>query len=79
MMDGLEAQLAMLNPVMMALAVLALLAVIVVLLARRGSGRQERSLERSLERELQKLVQTQSEMQGRMATMAELFGSRQSD
>lgn len=74
-MNAFVAQLAMLNPVMMAAAVLALLAVIVFLLARRGSGRQERSLER----ELQKLVQTQSEMQGRMATMAELFGSRQSE
>ncbi|AJY47347.1 DNA recombination protein RmuC [Martelella endophytica] len=61
--------------------VVALVACVLVLLGvlafalRRGGGKREDVLTD----QLQNLVQAQSEMQGRMATMAELFGSRQSE
>ncbi|AQZ53073.1 DNA recombination protein RmuC [Martelella mediterranea] len=76
-MDAVMARLAAADTAMLAMAgaLCILIAALVILLARRGGGRQEKGLER----ELQQLVQAQSEMQGRMATMAELFGSRQSE
>ncbi len=76
-MDAVMAQLAAADAAMlgMAGALCILIAALIILLARRGGTRQEKVLER----ELQQLVQAQSEMQGRMATMAELFGSRQSE
>nr|WP_174802664.1 DNA recombination protein RmuC [Martelella limonii] len=74
-MDMMWATLQTMDPTMLAMgaALFILLAIVAVLLAGRR-GRQE-----PLERELEKLVVSQGEMQARMATMAELFGSRQSE
>jgi len=59
-------------------AALAVLLVLALLVAwRRAVGRAERG--RTFEGQVAELVRAQTEMKGRMQTMAEVFGSRQSD
>ena len=76
-LETLEAALRTAGP--LTIGVLFLLACVFVLglvmLVRQASNRRERSLQRQLET----LVRAQNEMQGRMATMSELFGSRQAE
>jgi len=61
-----------------AAAVVAVLAILVLLVAwRRAAGRAERG--RAFESQVAELVRAQTAMQGRMQTMAEVFGSRQSE
>ncbi|PRX04330.1 UNVERIFIED_ORG: DNA recombination protein RmuC [Martelella mediterranea] len=77
-MERLAHEITIAGPGMIGLGVavlLALLAAIVIGAFRRGTGRRADTLER----ELQNLVRAQTEMQGRMATMAELFGNRQAE
>ncbi|TPW28662.1 DNA recombination protein RmuC [Pararhizobium mangrovi] len=63
---------------------IALLAVVLVMALRAGRSRRamERTLTERAGREAEQMAaieRSQTEMQGRMATMAELFGSRQAD
>jgi len=61
-----------------AAVVVAVLAILVLLVAwRRAAGRAERG--RAFESQVAELVRAQTAMQGRMQTMAEVFGSRQSE
>lgn len=63
-------------------AVLAVLLVIVLWRGARGRSAAEAEAEMKADREEEQMaaiLKAQSEMQGRMATMAELFGSRQAD
>ncbi|MBO9192846.1 DNA recombination protein RmuC [Rhizobium sp. 16-449-1b] len=85
--DSLSATLSDLSPMSLALAGAALAIVIVLMLAllvRGGQARREQAeeaLERAAEADarMMELLRIQSEMQGRMAAMAEVFGSRQSE
>lgn len=62
-----------------------LLALLILLLSRSGSGESAHLAEMALERQaledrrMAALMQAQAEMHGRMAAMAELFGSKQSE
>jgi DNA recombination protein RmuC len=59
-------------------AILAALAILALLVAwRRAAGRAERG--HAFESQVAELVRAQTAMQGRMQTMAEVFGSRQSE
>jgi DNA recombination protein RmuC len=64
---------------------LLLLALLILLLSRSGSGESAHLAEMALERQaledrrMAALMQAQAEMHGRMAAMAELFGSKQSE
>jgi DNA recombination protein RmuC len=85
--DSLSATLSGLSPMSLALAGAALAILIVLmlgLLVRGGQARREQAeeaLERAAEADarMMELLRIQSEMQGRMAVMAEVFGSRQSE
>jgi DNA recombination protein RmuC len=85
--DSFSATLSGLSPMSLALAGAALAIVIVLMLAllvRGGQARREQAeeaLERAAEADarMMELLRIQSEMQGRMAAMAEVFGSRQSE
>ncbi|MBO9122476.1 MULTISPECIES: DNA recombination protein RmuC [unclassified Rhizobium] len=85
--DSFSATLSGLSPMSLALAGAALAIVIVLMLAllvRGGQARREQAeeaLERAAEADARmvELLRIQSEMQGRMAAMAEVFGSRQSE
>ncbi|WP_283195582.1 DNA recombination protein RmuC [Rhizobium sp. AN80A] len=85
--DSLSATLSGFSPMSLALAGAALAALIVlmiILLVRGGQLRREQAeeaLERAAEADarMRELLRIQSEMQGRMAAMAEVFGSRQSE
>ncbi len=85
--DSLSATLSGLSPMSLALAGAALAILIVLmlgLLVRGGQARREQAeeaLERAAEADarMMELLRIQSEMQGRMAAMAEVFGSRQSE
>jgi DNA recombination protein RmuC len=56
-----------------------LLFLVLIIVWRSASRRQELDHDGELERRMAELVRIQSEMTGRMQTMAEVFGSRQSD
>ncbi|MDE1994395.1 MAG: DNA recombination protein RmuC [Rhizobiaceae bacterium] len=60
---------------------IALLLVIVVAMIISGRGRQSEDLQRAedAEHNMAALLRAQAEMQGRLATMAEVFGSRQAE
>jgi DNA recombination protein RmuC len=65
-------------------AALILLLVLVIVLWRAGRGRAEAAYQAALtardaEMRMAEILKTQSEMQGRMASMAEVFGSRQAE
>ncbi|MFK0332296.1 DNA recombination protein RmuC [Rhizobium sp. NPDC090275] len=85
--ESFSATLSGLSPMSLALAGAALAIVIVLMLAllvRGGQARREQAeeaLERAAEADarMMELLRIQSEMQGRMAAMAEVFGSRQSE
>ncbi|MDM9647213.1 DNA recombination protein RmuC [Rhizobium sp. S163] len=85
--DSFSATLSGLSPMSLALAGAALAIVIVLMLAllvRGGQARREQAeeaMERAAEADarMMELLRIQSEMQGRMAAMAEVFGSRQSE
>jgi len=68
-----------------ALAIIVLLAAVLLLLAWRNSSARERAASEAAfraardEEQMAAILKAQSEMQGRMATMAELFGSRQAE
>ena len=76
-MDRLMNAIAAADPVIVLAGAVALLLAGAALTLALRSGSSRRSA--ALERELHNLVRAQTEMQGRMATMAELFGSRQSE
>ena len=67
-----------LKPALAAAALLAAVLLVMLLVAwRRAVARSERGA--VMEAQFSELVRAQSEMQGRMQTIAEVFGSRQSD